>query len=165
VRLSQLDRLRLIFPVSMSYVSQVKVGTPVEVRVQNRERPLLGEVARITHKIEMATRTMDVELDVPNSDLMVIPGMYASVKIKLDLREHTLALPIQAVARGQTPSVFRLNSDYQIEERPVKLGLETPTRLEIMAGLQENDLVMMGSRAQVRPGQKVEPKLIASEKD
>jgi len=165
LRLSQIDRLRLVFPVSISYVSEVNIGTPVEIRVQNIEKTLLGKVARISRKIETATRTMDVELDVPNPDFTLIPGMYASVVIKLERRDHTLSLPIEAVARGSAPTVFLVDTNHQIEERSVKLGLETPTRLEVLAGLQENDLVMMGSRAQVKPGQKVEPRLLAAEKE
>ena len=165
VRLSQMDRLRLVFPVSMSHVSQVNVGTPVEVRVQNRDQTLQGKVARITRKIETATRTMDVEVDVPNPDLTLIPGMYASVLIKLEHREQALALPIQAVARDKAPTVFIVNNNHEIEARQVKLGLETPTKVEILSGLQENELVMMGSRAQVKPGQKVEPKLLPTEKE
>ena len=42
------------------------------------------------------------------------------------------------------------------------LGLETPTNYEVLAGLKEGDLVLIGSRSQVKPGQKVEPKLIGS---
>jgi RND family efflux transporter MFP subunit len=165
LRLSQLDRLRLVFPVSMSYVSQVDVGTPVEVRVQNQPKILTGKIARITRKIETTTRTMDVELDVPNPDLKLIPGMYASVVIKLEQRDHTLALPIQAVARGQKPTVFVVNAKNEIEERSVKIGLETPTKLEILEGVKEGDQVMIGSRTQVKPGQKVVPKMLESEKE
>ena len=47
-----------------------------------------------------------------------------------------------------------------VEERPVTLGLETPYKVEIARGLKENDLVMIGARALVTPGQKVRPKLI-----
>jgi hypothetical protein len=53
-----------------------------------------------------------------------------------------------------------VNKDNRIEERSVTLGLETPQKLEVMAGLTENELVMIGSRTQVKPGQQVEPRLI-----
>lgn len=51
----------------------------------------------------------------------------------------------------------------QIEERAVTLGLETPAKREVLSGLKENDLVMIGSRAQVKPGQTVEPQIMARE--
>jgi hypothetical protein len=55
-----------------------------------------------------------------------------------------------------------VNEKNEIEERPITVGLETPTRYEVIAGLKEGELVMMGSRSKVKPGQKVEPKEINS---
>jgi hypothetical protein len=53
-----------------------------------------------------------------------------------------------------------VNHDNQIEERAVKLGLETPDKYEVLSGLREGDLVVIGNRAGFQAGQKVEPKLI-----
>src|SRR5262249_11127974 len=60
VRLSQNDRLRLAFPVSVSSVSKVKVGDPVEIHIESLQRNMAGEIARFTRKVESATRTMEV---------------------------------------------------------------------------------------------------------
>lgn len=165
LRLSQLDHLRLVFPVSMSYVSQVRVGTPVQVQVKNQERKFSGKVTRISNKIEAATRTMDVEMDVENPDLKLIPGMYASATIELEKKEQAISLPVQAVARGSQATVYVVNAKNEIEERQVKIGLETPTKLEIVSGLKEDEQVMIGSRSQIKPGQKVDPKLVENEKE
>lgn len=163
VRLSQNDRLRLVFPVSVSFVSFIKIGDPVEIRVSSPERKLTGQISRFTRKIETSTRTMEVEVDVPNSDLRLIPGMYASVAVRLENREKALVLPVEAVSRQSVSTVFLIGPNGQIEERTVTLGLETPAKLEVLSGLKENDLVMIGSRAQVKPGQTVEPKIMAKE--
>ena len=160
VRLSQNDRLRLAFPVSVSFVSKVKVGDPVEIHVDSMHKVFAGTVARSTRKVETATRTMEVEVDVANTDLELIPGMYASVALRLDRRDKSLVVPVEAVSRQKSATVFVVNSENKIEERTVKLGLETPHKLEVLAGLRENDLVMIGSRTQVKPGQQVEPKFI-----
>ena len=69
-------------------------------------------------------------------------------------------MPIEAVPPGETSSVYVVNDHNEIEERPVKLGIDTPTQYEVLSGLKEVDLVLTGSRAQFKPGQKVEPKLI-----
>ena len=160
VRLSQNDRLRLVFPVSVSMVSFVKIGDPAEIRVQSFAKPLSGTVSRFTRKIETATRTMDVELDVPNADLALIPGMYASVALKLEHRDRALVVPIEAVSRQKASTVYLINHEGKIEERVVSIGLETPAKLEVLAGLSENDLVMIGSRTQVKPGEKVTPRML-----
>jgi RND family efflux transporter MFP subunit len=160
VRLSQNDRLRLAFPVSVSFVSKVKLGDSVEIRVDCLQKVLTGTVARSTRKVETATRTMEVEVDVANADLQLIPGMYASVALRLERRDQALVVPVEAVSRQKSATVFVINQENKIEEHTVKLGLETPQKLQVLAGLQENDLVMIGSRTQVKPGQQVEPKLI-----
>jgi RND family efflux transporter MFP subunit len=160
VRLSQNNRLRLVFPVSVSFVPMIKVGDPVEIKVQSLGKTFSAKISRYTRKIETATRTMEVEAEVANSDLVLIPGMYASVSLQLEHRDQTLVVPVEAVSRQKASTVFVIDKNNQIEERTVQLGLETPSKLEVLAGLSENDLVMIGSRTQVKPGQKVEPKMI-----
>ena len=159
VRLSQNDRLRLDFPVSVSYVARVKVGDPVEIRVRAMDRTIAGKICRIARKVDTDTRTMEAEVDVPNSDLSLTPGVYAEAAVTLDRREHVLTVPVEAVSNPASPTVFVLNPANELEERPVTLGLETPEKIEIVAGLKENDLVMIGSRALVKPGEKVETKI------
>jgi RND family efflux transporter MFP subunit len=152
--------LRLDIPISVSYVSRINVGDPVEIRVEALEKTIQGTIARSTRKVEAATRTMDVEVDVPNPDLRLIPGMYASVVLRVDHREKTLAVPVEAVSRQKTSTVFVVNPANKIEERVVRLGLETARELEVLSGLKENELVMIGSRTQLKAGQQVEPKLL-----
>ena len=72
-----------------------------------------------------------------------------------------MSLPTQAVGGGNESTVYVINADHEIEARPVKLGLETPEKYEIVSGLKENELVMLGNRAFVHPGQKVEAKVIS----
>lgn len=158
--LSDNSRLRLAFPVSVSYVSGIQTGQVVQVSVPALGRKFAARISRYSRKVETATRTMDVEVDVTNTDLTFVPGMYATVSLEIARRDHTLALPVTAVSRKGSPSVYVVNQADQLEERPVKIGLETPTLLEILAGVRENELVFVGSRALVHPGQKVEPKLI-----
>jgi multidrug efflux pump subunit AcrA (membrane-fusion protein) len=103
---------------------------------------------------------MEVEVDVPNAGLALIPGMYASVSLRLAHREQTLVVPVEAVSRQKACTVFVVNRQDIVEERTISPGLETPRELEVLAGLKENEFVMIGSRTQVKPGQQVEPKLI-----
>jgi RND family efflux transporter MFP subunit len=159
VRLSQNDRLRLDFPVSVSYIQRIKAGDPVEIRIPALGKTMTGVISRFTRKVDADTRKMWAEVDVPNDDLSLTPGIYADAVMKLDHREKVLTIPAEAVPNRKAATVFVLNRRNEIEERPITVGLETANRLEVLAGLKENDLVMIGSRAEVKPGQKVEPKL------
>lgn len=160
VRLSQIDHLRLDFPASVSFVSLIKEGTPVEIEVPSLNKRYQAVVSRFTRRIDFQTRTMEVEVEVPNSDLTLIPGMYASAMVKLDRKEKALTVPVEAVSGVQHPTVLLVNKDGIISERTVTLGLETPHKWEVLSGLNEHDLVVIGGRAKVRAGQKVTPKLV-----
>jgi multidrug efflux pump subunit AcrA (membrane-fusion protein) len=73
-------------------------------------------------------------------------------------RPQSLAIPIQTSPSGGKTKVLVVNANHEIEERPVTLGLETPSRYEVVSGLREGELVVMDNPAQLKPGQKVETK-------
>ncbi len=161
VRVSDNYRLRLDFPVTVDYVKDVQLGDSVDVRVDSLNgKTFTGTISRFTHDVDDNTRTMITEIEVPNPNLELMPGMYATVVLKVEKRLQVLAVPTEAVAGGKTPTVYVVNHDNQIEERAVKLGLETPDKYEVLSGLNEGDLVVIGNRAGFQVGQKVEPKLI-----
>jgi RND family efflux transporter MFP subunit len=161
VRVSDNYRLRLDFPVTVDYVKDVHLGAEVQVQVDSLNgKTFSGKIARFTHDVNDDTRTMTTEIEVPNQNLALMPGMYATVILKVENRPQALAVPIEAVSGGKTPTVYVVNQDNQIEARPVKLGLETPDDYEVLSGLHEGDLVVIGNLAGFQAGQKVEPKLI-----
>ncbi|MBI4464398.1 MAG: efflux RND transporter periplasmic adaptor subunit [Acidobacteria bacterium] len=163
VRLSQNDRLRLVFPVPESVAPQIQIGAPVEVKVPALGRTFEGTVSRFVGKVETSTRTMETEVDVPNPQLLLLPGMYAFATLTLERKEKALVVPIQAVSvGGNQATVLRVNGENQIEERAVKLGIESPTTVEILSGLEENDRVVIGNRSQLKAGQIVEPRILES---
>jgi len=75
VRLSQNSRLRLVIPVPESAVSRVRPGTQVDLNVQSLQQTIVGTVARVADRLDADTRTMHVEVDVPNPTLALVPGM------------------------------------------------------------------------------------------
>ena len=161
VRVSDNNLLRLDFPVSVDYVRGIRLDAPVSVRVDSLgNRIFEGKIARFSNHIDDSTRTMIVEMEVPNPTLELVPGMYANVTLKVDERPHALAISIEAVPPGGK-TVLLVNRSHQVEERPVALGLETPGKYEVLSGLNEGDLVMLGNPAQVVTGQKVEPRITA----
>jgi RND family efflux transporter MFP subunit len=159
VRVSDNYRLRLDIPVQVEYVQDVRVDDPVEVRVESLGgRTFTGKISRFTDKVEEETRTMIAEVEVENPKLELVPGMYATVILRVARRPNALAIPIQAVAGDSEKTVYVVNHQQQIEIRPVTLGLETSEKFEVTSGLEEGDLVMIGSRSLVQPGQKVQTK-------
>jgi RND family efflux transporter MFP subunit len=164
VRISEISRLRLILPVPESVVPKIHVGALVEVKVQSLEKTFQGTITRFANKIDVSTRTMETEVDVPNPNFILTPGMYASALITLDQKNDVIAVPSQVITstEGKT-TLFVVNQEKAIEERPVTLGMETETKVEVLSGLTEGDMVVIGNRSQYKPGQKVETKLIETE--
>ncbi|HEY7963685.1 MAG: efflux RND transporter periplasmic adaptor subunit [Steroidobacterales bacterium] len=161
VRLSDNALLRLDFPVSVDYVRGIRLDAPVAVSVDSLGGRLFsGHIKRFSDKVDDSTRTMIVEMEVPNASLELVPGMYATVTLKTEERPHALAIPIEAVPPGGK-SVLVVDAAHRVVERKVTLGLETPARYEVLSGLHEGDLVMIGNPGQVPLGEKVEPRLTA----
>ena len=161
VRVSDNYRLRLDFPVTVDYVKDIRVGDTVEVQVKSlNDKTLTGTISRFAGAVDDATRTMTTEIEVPNPDLELMPGMYATVVLKVEKHPGVLAVPTEAVSGEKSPKVFVVTAGHQIEERSVKLGLETPQFYEVLSGLHEGDLVVIGNHSSFQIGENVEPKLI-----
>jgi RND family efflux transporter MFP subunit len=160
VTLAEADRLRLIVPVPESAVSRVRIGSPVAVRVPALNRTFEGKVARFTGQVQSSTRTMDTEVDVPNPRFELVPGMYAYATITLERRPGVLAIPVQAVSglESSSPSVLVVSPRNVLEQRPVRLGIEEPSEVEVVSGLRENELIVAANPGRYRPGEEVAPK-------
>jgi RND family efflux transporter MFP subunit len=160
VKLSQNDLLRLTIPVPESAVPRIRVGEVVGVRVQSLNRTIPGQIARVTDKLNLETRTMETEVDVANRDLRLMPGMYAYADIALSRSKGALTIPVQALDRDEGAASVMLVSRGRVERRSVKTGIETAERLEVVEGLNENELVVVGNRGQLRTGATVTPKVM-----
>ncbi len=158
VRLSQDDKFRLVIPVPESYVRYIHAGDPVTVNVSSLNRSFPGRIARFSVDVREDTRTMHTEVDVPNTNGALIPGLYAEATITLARKDRALAVPLQAVNReGDKATVYVVTSSNQIEVRPVTLGIQTPAEAEVVSGLSEGDSVVVSERSGLKPGQQVRP--------
>lgn len=159
VQLAEWSRLRLVVPVPESAVSQLLLGSAVKVHVSAMNRDFDGRVARFADALDDETRTMHTEIDVENSDGTLKEGMYAEAKIILKQENDALTIPIQALERNSSGgTVLIVDAEGRLEERQVKLGAESSDRVEILAGVAENDRVVIGNRGEFRAGEKVRPK-------
>jgi RND family efflux transporter MFP subunit len=153
VRLAELNRLRLDFPVPESSVADVHVGDPVEINVVSLGQTFTAKVSRFANSVDDSTRTMLTEVEVANPDFRYTPGMYATARLTLADKKDALAVPIQCVSTGTNPTVLVVDGQHKVQERPVSIGLETASQAQITSGLTEQDLVVLGSRSSAPIGQ------------
>jgi RND family efflux transporter MFP subunit len=157
VRLAQYDVLRLTLPVPVTDAAEIKDGQSVDVNVSNPPRTIHGKISRYAGSVQMATRTMDTQVDVPNEDGSLLPGMYAEVHLHLADRPNVMSVPVDAVdGLGTSVEQAYVVRDGAVEVVQVTTGLQTPTRLEILSGLKAGDQVIVGRHSGLSEGEKVQ---------
>lgn len=160
VKLAEVNVLRLRIPVPESLVSSVHIGQQADVVVHATGEHFTGTVTRFTDSLDRTTRTMQVEIDVPNDKYKLQPGMYADVRLQVQNHPDALTVPIQAVQHDNGKAqVLMLDRQNRVQPRPIETGLEDPQRVEVLSGLQEGDRVIVGNFGSFQAGQVVEPKL------
>ena len=163
VRISQSNLLRLRIPVPEDDVRYVQDGDPLQVRVDAIGRSFTGKIARFTRDVNFETRTMETEVDVPNANLSIAPGMYANTMLQLAHVQNVITIPIEAlVLKGQQQTVYALDSDNHVQIRNVQVGLQGSKLAEITSGLQPGDRVIVGGQDKYQAGEEVSPLLIST---
>ena len=164
VTLAQTDVLRLRIPVPESVAAKVRIGDSAEVLVQATGEHFTGKVIRYTDSLDPSTRTMQVEIDVPNPNLHLQPGMYADVTLSANSRPGALTVPVEAIQRGENnkTSVLVVDSQNRVQSQEVQLGVQSSNYVEILAGLTEGENVIVGNLGAYQPGELVRPKKAAS---
>lgn len=162
VKLSQSDLLRLRLPVPEDAVGYVHQGDTVKISIEALHRTLTGRIIRFTRNVTLDTRTMETEVDVPNNDLSITPGMYANTYLQLDHRENILTIPILAVQSkvpGGKSTVMVVDANNQLQPRQVELGIQGSTLIEVVSGLKQGDRVVLGNQSEYHAGEKITPRL------
>jgi len=161
VKLSEDDLFRLVIPVPESDVRFIHLGDPVSVVVPSlNNRTFPGTVARFSEDVSADTRTMHTEVNVPNPQRVLMPGMYAQATIMLEKKNNALTVPLQALTQnGDQSTVDVVNSSNKIEIRPVVAGILSATDAEVVSGLENGDTVVVGDRSGLRTGQAVRPQV------
>lgn len=158
VQVAQSDLLRLRMPVPESDVPYIQVGGDVQVKVNATGHTFTGKIIRFSRALDTNTRTMLTEVDVPNRDLSLNPGMYAETTIQLQQKNDALILPTQAVVQnGDQSYVLVVDATNHVEKRNVTLGIQTSNRVEITSGLQAGDNVIAAGQTGYQPGEVVSP--------
>ncbi len=160
VTVAQVNVLRLRIPVPESLASKVRIGDSADVHVQATGEHFTGKVERFTDSLDTSTRTMQVEIDVPNSNYHLQPGMYADVRLSANSRPNALTVPIEAIQRhdNNKTSVLVLDAQNRVQLRDVQVGVESSNDVEILGGLNEGERVLVGNLGSYQPGEVVRPK-------
>jgi RND family efflux transporter MFP subunit len=163
VRLSDENLYRLVIPVPESDVKYIHLGDPVEVRVPSVDKTVKGTVKRFSVDVNGATRTMHTEVEIPNANSGLVPGVYAEAVVTLNHNATAIVVPVHALDhQGDQASLMAVGPDNRIEIRNVTLGIQMPDFVEIASGISPGEQVVVTDRSGLRTGQVVKPKPLES---
>jgi RND family efflux transporter MFP subunit len=159
VRVEKISKLRLVIPVPEKYSAGVNLGTKVDFSVSAfPNQTFYGTVARISHSVDVKTRTMPVELDVQNADGRLSSGMFPEVLWRVRRSEPTLFVPASAVARTTEATFVIRVRDGNTEWVNVQTGEQDGKSIEVFGGVHEGDEVAVRGTDELRAGSRVTTK-------
>jgi HlyD family secretion protein len=150
------DVVRIFVDVPEMDSPWVEPGRAAQVAVQALpDRIVEGTVTR-TSWVLGANRTLHTELDFPNPDGILRPGMYATAHVVLQERPHALVLPRSAVAGSGKQALCWTVRDSKAVKTPIALGLQVGDEVEVVSGLKGDELVVQSPAGSLQEGQPVE---------
>ncbi len=156
VTVARVDTLRVFIDVAEPEVPFIKKGNAVTLTVDALPgKKFEGTCTRFATALDPKTRTMRTEIDIPNRDGLLRPGMYGRVNLTLEQRENVLTVPAGALLiEGGKTYVYTV-ADGRAKRVEVKTGLDDGIRAEIISGLNGNEPVIVTGKTAVSDGASV----------
>ena len=157
--LQDITTLRVMLDVVEKDVPLVQIGQPAELTADAYPgRIFRGKVTRVVQALDRNTRTMTVEVDIPNPDRALKGGMFARVEVLVGVHANALQIPIDAVTRLESDQYVYIVEDGKARRVPVVLGIQSNGLIEITKGLTGTEPVIVSGKDLVTDGIKVDPK-------
>lgn len=154
----QIKPVKLLVAVSESDYSKVKKGDSVTITADAVPgKTFYGKVSRLYPTVDPATRTVTVEVQVPNNYSTLRPGMFTRVKLNFGVNK-SVVIPDVAVVKQQGSGerfVYILNSDGTVTYQPVVLGRRLGAEYEVLEGIQDGAKIVTGGQLRLKDGIKV----------
>ncbi len=154
----RIDTIRVFCDVPENDVPHLHVGDTAIVKPYGFEgKPFLGTVTRFSLRLNPETRNMRTEIDLPNPDERLYPGMYAEVSLEMNRRPEALTVPAAAVGSDSVGSFVYTISDNRVTRVGINIGLTDSGRTEVTGGLSKDTPVVTTFRGAPPPGTAVQP--------
>jgi RND family efflux transporter MFP subunit len=163
-RIAQTNLLRTYLNVPQSNAEDVHVGqTATLATPELPERKFSGAVTRTANALDPSSRTLLVEVQVPNPEGKLLPGMYVEVDLHLPRKDPPLLLPSDTLSvRPEGTMVAVVGSNHTVHFQHVAVGRDFGSDIEILSGLNPGDQVIANPNDAVQEGVKVHPILAAA---
>jgi membrane fusion protein (multidrug efflux system) len=154
--LQDIATVKVQVEVQERHITLVRLGSVARVLVDAYpERVFEARATRIVHALDPRTRTLGVEMQIPNREGLLKPGMYARVELVIDHHPGAILIQGEAVSNeGDIPVVYVVANGV-VGKRTITLGVGEGTLVEVTKGLAGDELVIVEGKELVRDGQRV----------
>lgn len=161
--LAQTDPIRVYVSVPEVYSPSIHVGLGAFLEVtQYPGQNFQGRVVRTAEAIDPGTRTLLTEVDVPNRNAQLFPGGYSQVHLQVRVNAERLQVPVNALLfRSEGLRAVVVDADHKLHLRPLTIGRDFGTTLEVLQGLHANDWIVLNPADSLEDGQTVRVKEVA----
>lgn len=151
VTLVHVDTLKVLANVLEKDISLIKVGMKAKVLTEAYpDKPFEGTIVRINEALDLATRTLQAEINVPNPGRLLKPGMFARIEVVLKEKPDALAVPREAVLEEEGKRFVFLVEGNQAIRKPVVTGIEQDRLIEIVEGVKDGDKIVVRGQESLR---------------
>ncbi len=165
-RMTQNDPLRVFVDVPQNLTEDLmKQGVPAQVRTSgSADGVFLGKIARSAQAINPQARTMRVEVDLPNANSALVPGMYVTVAFRLQPKGLVQVPAAALIFREGGARVARVNSSGKVDFVAVSIARDNGSLVELGSGVRPGDRLVLNISSQIAPGQIVSAQPGSAEK-
>lgn len=155
--LHDIERIRVLIEVVEKDIPLIQIGQKAELRAEAYpDRVFEGRVTRIVQALNRETRTMSVEIDLPNKDRRLKGGMFARVEVVVGTHRQAVQIPIDAVSRLEDAQYVFVVRDGKAQRVNVEMGARNGNRVEITKGLTGSEAVIVSGKDLVHDGTPVQ---------
>lgn len=155
--IARVDPLRVYVSVPQAYAPSMKVGVKAVVTLQEFPgQKFMGTVVRTADAIDMSTRTLNTEVDVPNKDGKLLPGSFGQVHFAVGNSVPRITIPVNAMLfRAEGPQAAVVGQDNKVQLRSIAIGRDFGNTIEIVGGLDPSDRIIINPSDSLENGQQV----------
>ena len=158
--LAQTDPIRVYVNVPEAYAASIHPGIGAYlVLTQFPGQKFQGKVVRTAESIDLSTRTLLTEVDVPNKSAQLLPGGYAQVYLQVKVTAQRLQVPVNALLfRSEGLRAVIIDANHRTHLQPLTIGRDFGTSLEVLNGLKPEDWIVLNPPDSLEDGQEVHVK-------
>ncbi len=155
--IARVDPIRVYVSVPQAYSPNIKVGMKANVTLQEFPgQKFVGTVVRTADAIDLTTRTLNTEVDVPNKDGKLLPGSFGQVHFAAGTSVPRITIPVNAMLfRAEGAQVAIVDKDGKVHLQPITIGRDFGARLEILGGIEVSDQIIVNPSDSLEEGQQV----------